>query len=171
MLGLTLPEYSYGPARTLTNNDEIDLFSALLKADDATVMRALTVAMGMSLAAGSRAVEALTYVMPVDMTALWQPDDAFFDLLRDKRVVNGLVADIAGKSCADAALTDTGKKQKEIIRNRMAGHGVKKAAADWRPRWMQIPARSYLDTNGCLPAELDAAVSTVMMPNAKANAA
>lgn len=171
LLDLTLPELTYGPARTLTNNDEISLFAALLKADDATVMRALTVAMCMSLEAGSRAVEALTYVMPVDMTALWRPDDAFFDLLRDKRVVNALVADIAGQSCADAALTDTGKKQKEIIRNRIAGHGVKKAATDWRPRWMQIPARNYFETDGCLPAQLDAAVSKEMMSDEKANAA
>ena len=125
----------------------------------------------LSLAAGSRAVEAVTYAIPVDMTTLWQPDDAFFDLLRDKTVINALVKDIAGKSCADAALTDTGKVQKEIIRNRIAGHGVKKAASGWRPRWMQIPARHYLNRDGCLPAVLDSEVAELMNSAEEAKAA
>ena len=162
LLGLSLPSHEYGSAKRLTSNDVITVFSTLMQVDDATVMRTLTLAMGMSLAAGNRAVEALTYAIPVDMSALWQPDDAFFDLLRDKTVINALVKDIAGKSCADAALTDTGKVQKEIIRNRIAGHGVKKAASGWRPRWMQIPARHYLNRDGCLPAVLDSEVAELM---------
>lgn len=171
LLDLSLPNHDYGPAKCLTSNDVIAVCSALRQANDATVMRSLTLAMGMSLAAGSRAVEALTYAIPVDMTALWQPDDTFFGLLRDKKVINTLVKDIAGKSCADAVLTDTGKAQKEIIRNRMAGHGVKKASPNWRPRWMRIPARHYLDSEGCLPAKLDGEVAELMNSAEEAKAA
>lgn len=171
LLDLSLPSHEYGSAKCLTSDDVITVFSTLMQVDDAAVMRTLTLAMGISLAAGSRAVEALTYAIPVDMTALWQPDDAFFDLLRDKTVINTLVKDIAGKSCADAALTDTGKVQKEIIRNRIAGHGVKKAASDWRPSWMQIPARHYLNRDGCLPAVLDGEVAKLMNSAVEAKAA
>ncbi len=171
LLDLSLPDHDYGPVRRLTSEDVLAVFSVLMQANDATVMRSLTLAMGMSLSAGSRAVEALTYAIPVDMAALWQPDDAFFDLLRDKKVINALVKDIAGKSCADAVLTDTGKAQKDIIRNRMAGYGVKKASPDWRPRWMQIPAGYYLDVEGCLPAKLDGEFAEMMTPAEEAKAA
>lgn len=171
LLGLEMPKPTYGTDKRITSNDPIALFAALMKVDDATVMRALTLAMASSLAAGSRAVEALTHTISVDMADLWSPDDAFFDLLRDKKVINALVADIAGKRCADGVLTDTGKTQKTVIRNRMAGIGVQKAASEWRPRWMQIPARHYLDNDGCLPAQLERAVSKVMSPTEKAKAA
>ena len=81
-----------------------------------------------------------------------------------KRVINAMVKEIAGKSCADGALTETGKKQKEIIRNRMAGHGVSadKARPDWRPRWMQVPATHYLDKATCPPASAAARVAKCM---------
>ena len=171
LLGLETPKPTYGTDKRITSNDPIEIFASLMKVDDATVLRALTLAMSMSLAAGSRAVEALTHTIAIDMADLWQPDDAFFDLLRDKKVINTLVADIAGKRCADGVLTDTGKTQKEVIRNRMAGIGVSKAASDWRPRWMQIPARHYLDLDGCSPAKLEQTVSKVMSPSAKAKAA
>jgi ParB family chromosome partitioning protein len=171
LLGLETPKPTYGTDKRVTSNDVIELFAALMKVDDAAVLRALTLAMASSLAAGSRAVEALTHTIPIDMTDLWSPDDAFFDLLRDKKVINALVADIAGERCADRVLTDTGKAQKTVIRNRMAGIGVQKAASDWRPRWMQIPARHYLDSDGCSPAKLEHAVSKVITPPKKAKAA
>lgn len=162
---------SYGAKRSLSDGDVIELFARLMSLDDASVMRALTLAMSMSLAAGSRAVEALTYAITVDIGAMWQPDEAFFELLRDKRVINSLVKDIAGKACAASVLTDTGKAQKDIIQNRIAGSGVAKPNTDWRPRWMQIPARSYLDDKTCAPARTDKQVASVMTVEAKAKAA
>jgi len=88
------------------------------------------------------------------MAAMWEPDDAFFDILRDKKVINTMVKDIAGKGTADGCLTDTGKSQKQIIRNRIAGHGAE-ANPDWRPKWMQIPARHYFDKESCPPSQSD----------------
>ena len=76
-----------------------------------------------------------------------------------------MVKDIAGKGTADGCLTDTGKAQKQIIRNRIAGHGAE-ANPDWRPKWMQIPARHYFDKDTCPPVQSDAAVSKIMMANA-----
>jgi len=127
-------------------------------------MRVMTCAMAESLSAGSDIVEAVTYAVPVDMQTLWEPDDAFFDILRDKRVINAMVKDIAGKSCADGALTETGKVQKDIIRNRMAGHGVasEQARPDWRPRWMQVPASHYVDKATCPPSAAQSHLSKIM---------
>ncbi|WP_051279207.1 ParB/RepB/Spo0J family partition protein [Hellea balneolensis] len=153
----------YSPRKRLADGELTPVFARLLELDDASVMRVMSFAMAESLQADEAVVEALTYVMPVDMAALWEPDEAFFDILRDKKVINAMVKDIAGKGTADSAITDTGKAQKQIILNRIAGHGVDKPNPDWRPRWMQIPATHYLDKTTCPPAGADAAVSKVMM--------
>lgn len=174
LLGLSDPTEYYTPNKKLAVGDVTQVFAALLEQDDATVMRVMTCAMAESLSAGSDTVEAVTYAVPVDMQKLWEPDDAFFDLLRDKRVINAMVKDIAGKSCADGALTDTGKVQKDIIRNRMAGHGVAadKARPDWRPRWMKVPATHYLDKVTCPPSAAQARILKLMAtPDPKKDAA
>lgn len=172
LLGLTPFESPYSPSKKLADGSITQIFAQLLEMEDAQVMRVMTLAMAASLAAGTDLIEAVTYAVPVDMGKLWEPDDAFFDILRDKRVINAMVKDIAGKSCADGALTDTGKVQKDIIRNRMAGHGVSadKARPDWRPRWMQVPASHYLDRATCPPSAAGERAAKIMdkTPNQKA---
>ena len=163
LVGLTQFDSPYSPRKRLAEGELTPVFARLLELDDAQVIRVMAFAMAESLQADEPVVEALTYVFPVDLTGMWEPDDAFFDILRDKKVINAMVKDIAGKGVADGCLTDTGKAQKNIIRNRIAGHGVEKPSPDWRPRWMQIPARSYFDKSTCPPAGADAAVSKVMM--------
>ncbi|MBL1430090.1 MAG: hypothetical protein COA60_006025 [Robiginitomaculum sp.] len=79
--------------------------------------------MAESLSSSSLLIAAIGQVTEIDMKPLWQPDEAFFEILRDKRVVNAMVADIAGESVADSVLTDTGKVQKNIITNRIAPQG------------------------------------------------
>ena len=162
LVGLEQFDSPYSPRKRLANGDLTTVFSRLLDLDDAAVMRVMAFAMAESLQADEPVVEALTYVVPVDLAAMWEPDDAFFDILRDKKVINAMVKDIAGKGTADGCLTDTGKAQKQIILNRIAGHGAE-ATPEWRPKWMQIPARHYFDKSTCPPAEADAAVSKVMM--------
>lgn len=157
----------YTPTKKLASGDLPTLFAKLLEFDDDTVLRVMTFAMAESLNAGSAIIEAVTYAVPVDMTKLWEPDDAFFEILRDKAVINAMVKDIAGKATADGALTETGKAQKQIIRNRMAGHGVKEASPNWRPKWMQVPATHYIDKHTCPPAKADGLVSKIMMASKK----
>lgn len=172
LLGLTPFDSTYSPSKKLADGSITQIFAQLLEMEDAQVMRVMTLAMTASLAAGTDLIEAVTYAVPVDMGKMWQPDDAFFDILRDKRVINAMVKDIAGKSCADGALTDTGKVQKDIVRNRMAGHGVSadKARPDWRPRWMQVPASHYLDRATCPPSAAGERAAKIVdkTPNQKA---
>jgi len=165
LVGLTQFDSHYTPRKRLANGDLTEVFARLLELDDVTIMRVMAFAMAESLQADAPVVEAITYVVPVDMAAMWEPDDAFFDILRDKKVINAMVKDIAGKGTADGCLTDTGKSQKQIIRNRIAGHGAE-ANPDWRPKWMQIPARHYFDKESCPPSQSDAAVSKIMMADA-----
>ena len=126
------------------------VFARLLNMDDSDVLRILALAMAESLEAGSPVVEALAQTIEPDFCALWKPDEAFFDLVREKRVINAMVADIAGKTAAKACLTETAKAQKQIIRNRIAGKGCD-PSPDWRPRWMADIPTAYLGANGCAP--------------------
>ncbi len=162
LLGIEPKTCNYSPSKKLSDGEIVDIFARLLELDDATVMRGMTLAMCESLAAGTALIEAITYAIPVDMAALWAPDDAFFDILRDKTVINAMVKEIAGKSCADSVVSDTGKSQKQVIRNRMSGQHTNSPRPDWRPRWMQVPARSYLDRRTCPPHAADHAVSKQM---------
>ena len=163
LLGTEKAKGVYQAPRCLVESGITELFAKLLELDDATVMRIMTFAMAESLAANTYILEAVTYAVPVDMNDLWSPDDAFFDLLRDKTVINAMVADIAGEDTAKSNLTETGKVQKNIIRNRIAGHGVDSADTDWRPRWMQIPPSHYIDQETCPPSQAIADITDIMM--------
>lgn len=138
------------------------LFVKLLDLSDEDVMRVLTLAMAESLSSQSLCVDAIGHVTDIDMQAQWQPDEAFFDILRDKRVINAMVNEIAGEATANSVLTDTGKKQKTIITNRIAGHGVNEPDLDWRPRWMSFPASSYLDGDDASSAISSRAVAALL---------
>ncbi len=166
LVGLEQFDSPYSPRKRLANGDLTTVFDRLLELNDAVVMRVMAFAMVESLQADEPVVEALTYVMPVDMAAMWEPDDAFFEILRDKKVINAMVKDIAGKGTADGCLTDTGKAQKQIILNRIAGHGAE-ANPGWRPKWMQVPASHYFDKSTCPPSKSDAAVSKIMVATIK----
>lgn len=148
LLGLTEEKSNYCPSKKIAQDHVSDVFAKLIGVDDETVLRTMTLAMAASLKAGSSIIEAIPHTIPVDMQALWKPDDAFFALLRDKRVLNAMVAEISSPATAKAHLTDTSKTQKEIVTNRIAGHGAD-ARADWRPRWMREQPSSYLKGKGC----------------------
>ena len=120
-----------------------DLFDRLLAMSDEDVMRVLTFVAAETLASGTAMVEALGMLLGVDMTKSWQPDDTFFDLLRDKRAINAMVGEIAGKDAANANIAETAKVQKKIIRNCL--DGTRQAEIEnWQPRYMAFPMRGYV---------------------------
>ena len=130
-----------------------EIFARLISLKDADVLRVQAFCLCETLAVDSPEVEAIGLLTKPDFSDYWSPDDAFFDILRDKPTINAMVKEIAGKSCADGAVTDTAKLQKQIIKNRMAGHGVEDASPDWLPRWAAFPAKPYKAVKGCAPAE------------------
>ncbi|WP_420346518.1 ParB/RepB/Spo0J family partition protein [Pelagibius sp.] len=145
---LGLPGHGHSVVRS--NGDDyrvVELFAALLKFSDEDVMRVLAFVMSETLEAGTGVVEALGAYLKVDMRDYWQPDDAFFDLLRDKAAVNAILRHIGGKAVADANVTATTKVQKKIIRDFISGDGRKKAEG-WLPRYMEFPFKSYTKGGG-----------------------
>ncbi len=129
-----------------------EIFAALLKMTNEEVINVAAVVMGETLEAGSATVEAALDVTDAKLGDWWAPDEAFFDLLRDKRAINAMVADIAGKTAAKSVLTDTAKAQKAVIRDRLKLSG-EEARERWLPAWMATPPRRLVNGAPCPPAD------------------
>jgi ParB family chromosome partitioning protein len=76
-----------------------DIFERLLALDDAQVGKVMAYAMAESLAAAEPIVDLLGTVLAVNMHDHWQPEETFFELLRDKSALNAMVAELAGGKC------------------------------------------------------------------------
>ena len=161
---LKLDGFSDDLASGSSGRDMLGVFARLMPLDDAVVLRILTAVMADSLSDCNGSVEAIGLITEIDVIDHWTPDDGFFDILRDKRVINAMVAEIAGDDTAAACLTDTGKSQKRIIQNRMDGVGAD-PCPDWRPRWMTFPATSYLENDDAEPALLSREAASVISDN------
>jgi len=144
-----------GAMRPRSNGDAYSLcetFSALLAMSDEEVMKVLALTMAETLEAGGPVVEAVLHVCGTDLGRYWSPDDAFFDLLRDKRAINALVADISSPSVAESVTKESGKVQKALIQNRIEGVDCT-ANPGWRPGWMQVPPTGLVEGAGCATVE------------------
>ena len=129
------------------------LFARLLALSDDDVMRVVAVVMAETLGAGSALVEAVGVQLSVDMATVWQPDEAFFDLLRDKAVINAMLAEVGGKRVANGNVAEKAKTQKQIIRDFLAGANDRAKVDGWLSRWLAFPARTYTDRGGFRTAE------------------
>lgn len=129
-----------------------ELFTALLAMSDQEVAEVLAFTMAETLEPGGTVVEAVLHVCETDLSAYWRPEPAFFNLCRDKRAINAMVADLGSKSLAASCATDTAKAQKSIIGNRVDGVGCA-PNPDWRPGWMQTPPTRLVDGAGSPPAD------------------
>lgn len=140
---LGLAEHGHSVVRS--NGDDYrvgTLLITLLKLSDDEVMRILTFVMAETLQSGTSVIEQIGNHLNVDMGALWEPDDAFFDLIRDKGAINAMLEHIGGKAVADGNVSATSKVQKKIIRDFLTGEGREKKE-DWMPKYMAFPFASY----------------------------
>lgn len=129
-----------------------ETFAALLALSDAEVMQVTALAMAQTLDSGGPAVEAVLHACGTDLSAYWQPDAAFFGLLRDKPVINAMVASIGGAALAESCAADTARAQKTVLENRIAGEGCAPEPG-WRPGWMQVPPTRHIDGAASGPAD------------------
>ncbi len=118
-------------------------FAKLLSLPDADVLAVAAVVMGETLASGSAEVEAAGTFLKVDVGAVWTPDDAFFELMRDREAVNAMLREVGGKKVADGNLTEKIKTQKAILRDFLEGTNDRPKAARWTPKWLTFPAQAY----------------------------
>lgn len=130
-------QHDYGRDRDLAT-----VFESLMQMEDDTVLRILAFAMAETLEAQSGTVEALGILLGTDMRNWWTPDQAFFDLLRDKEAITGMVRETAGDVTADSHVASTAKVQKKIVADCLTGDGRTKVEG-WLPRYLAFPAQGY----------------------------
>lgn len=121
----------------------VEVFARLLTLVDEDVMRIAAFAMADTLAVGNPAVEAVGLRLKPDVAKVWQPDDLFFELVRDRATVNAMLAEVSGKSVAKTNADEKAKAQKKIIRDCLAGENWRSKVEGWLPGWMQFPFKPY----------------------------
>jgi ParB family chromosome partitioning protein len=126
----------------------VRLFHRLLDLPDAVVMEVIAVVTGETLASGSAAVEAVGLHIGIDMADWWQADDALFDLIRDREVLVGMVAQVAGHVVAEANKVEKTKTLKAIVRDHLDGAGGRDKVERWVPRWVAFPPSAYTARGG-----------------------
>ncbi len=125
------------------DQDLVAVFRRLLELPDPVVMEVLCVVMGETLAAGSRAVDALGLELDLVMADWWQADEAFLDTLRDREVLTRMVAEVAGEAVAEANAGEKAKTLKAILRDHLDGTNGRAKVEGWVPRWMAFPPSDY----------------------------
>ncbi|MGE0180774.1 MAG: ParB/RepB/Spo0J family partition protein [Parvularculaceae bacterium] len=120
-----------------------ETFARLVKLTDEEVSRVLAFIIAEALSPGHEAVDCIGCTLPIDIADWMAPDDAFFDLLRDRKTANAMLEEIAGSEVARANADAPAKVQKAIIRDCLDGRNGREKWQDWRPRWMRFPALSY----------------------------
>ena len=120
------------------------VFAVLQGMPDANVLELLAIAMAETLAMGTGLIDDLGQALKVDIATTWQPDDLFFDLVKDRDGLSAMLAEVVGETAARSALTETGPKKKAIIRKALAGDGRAKVET-WLPRYMRFPGEKYTD--------------------------
>ncbi len=124
------------------------VFLRLLNLPDAAVMDVLNIVVGETLDAQSPLVDALGIQLKVDMAPVWQADDAFFELVRDKEVLRAMMAEVAGEKIAAANSTEKGKTMARIIRAHLDGDEGRAKVERWVPRWLTFPPAHYTTRGG-----------------------
>jgi len=140
---LGLAEHGHSVVRSNGDDHRVGaLLVSLLKLSDDEIMRILTFVMAETLQSGTCVVEQIGCHLNVDMGAVWEPDDAFFDLIRDKAAINAMLKHIGGKAVADGNVSATAKVQKKIVRDFLTGEGRERKEG-WLPKYMAFPFAAY----------------------------
>jgi ParB family chromosome partitioning protein len=137
------------------------LFARLETLDDTAILRILTFAMAESLCAGGIGVELAGARLGIDARAHWQPDDAFFALLRDKAAINAMLAETRSARFARSRASRTRKQQIDALQSVLATH-----AQPWVPRYLAFPFSTYSQKSGGLFDRLNAVIDDLATPEA-----
>lgn len=146
------------------------LLMRLLELSDAAVLDVAAVVMGETLAADSAVTEALGPRIGVDMTACWQADDTFFELIRDREVLVRMLADVAGEAVAKGNANEKAKTLKGIIRDHLTGENGRPKVSSWVPRWLAFPPDAYTERGGVATVERHIRIADLLSPEGDASA-
>ncbi|MGR4892706.1 ParB/RepB/Spo0J family partition protein [Sphingopyxis sp. LARHCG72] len=140
---LTVTGRGYGGARPFA-----PVFARLLELPDPVVLEIVAIVMGETLMAGGEAVEMIGHYLAVDMAKVWQPDAAFWNLVRDREVLGKIVAEVAGPEVAAANEKEKAKVLKTIVADHLDGANGRAQVSPWVPKWMTFPPSAYTARGG-----------------------
>lgn len=126
----------------------VPVFVKLLSLADKDVFAILAVVMAETLQSATTLIELLGSYLEVDMAQCWEADSALLDLIRDKEILGAVLADVAGVDVAAANAKATGKVQRGVIADCLAGAGGREKRTGWVPRWMRFPPSAYTARGG-----------------------
>lgn len=132
------------PRRNGDNYLLCETFAALLAMSDAEVMQVTALSMAETLDSGGPVVEAALHACGTDTAEFWKPDEAFFDLLRDKRVITAFIADAVSPETAREAGDTTAKAQKAQLAEALVARDTS-VNSTWMPGWMQVPPSRHIE--------------------------
>ncbi|XWN32106.1 MAG: ParB/RepB/Spo0J family partition protein [Devosia sp.] len=145
-----------GRSNPHARQDLHEVLAKLIALKPLEVVRILNVVVAEALGSGDPLIEVLGTRYAIEMAEHWRPDEAFFDLLRDKEAINAMVRETAGKATAEAHISSTATVQKKIIRDCLEGN--RKGKSDWQPRYMAFPMKPYTKRGGIAAVDGFAAV-------------
>ena len=124
------------------------LVAKLIALPDVAVYDILAIVMAETLEAATPLIEMLGVHLLVDMAKAWQADDALLDAIRDREVLDAVLAEVAGDEVANANAKATGKVKRAIIRDCLTGENGRAKVERWVPRWMAFPPSAYTARGG-----------------------
>jgi ParB family transcriptional regulator, chromosome partitioning protein len=135
---------------TVINGDKHEfgiagLFAALAELPEAAIREVIAVVMAEALEQGSGLIELLGVRLGVDMASCWQADDALLNLVKDRQLLDAMLAETAGEEAASANAKATGKVKRSIIRDCLTGENGRRKAQAFVPRFMAFPPSAYTE--------------------------
>jgi len=138
------------------------LFAKLLACSDETILDALVVAMAETLEAGTPLIELLGRHLKIDMADSWSADRALLDLIKDREVLDAMVAELAGGEAAEANARATGKVKRQIVADCLNGINGRSKVENFVPRWMAFPPGAYTGRGGVATVSRAAVVEQLL---------
>jgi ParB family transcriptional regulator, chromosome partitioning protein len=146
------------------------LFMRLLSLPDEVILEALAIIMAETLEAGTPLIETLGRHLQIDMADGFVVDGTLLDLIKDREVLDAMVADLAGQQAADANTKASGKVKRQIIADCLNGTNGRAKVERFVPKWMAFPPSAYTPRGGVQTVALAAAVECLFRPAKSGNA-
>ena len=145
------------------------LLGHLLECSDETIFDTLVIVMAEALEAGTPLIEALGRHLQIDMADTFEVDGALLDLIKDREVLDAMLAEVAGQQVAEANAKVTGKVKRQIIADCLNGTNGRAKVERFVPRWMTFPPSAYTTRGGVQTVSRAATVECLFAPSPDAD--
>jgi ParB family chromosome partitioning protein len=133
------------------------------------VLDALAIVMGETLEAGTALIETLGRHLDVDLAHAYAADQALLGLIKDREVLDAMLAEVAGKQVAEANAKEPGKVKRQIIADCLKGTNGRAKVERFVPRWMRFPPSAYTSRGGVGTVSRAATVESLFAPSEQAD--